>query len=75
MNSQMTSGDAGDVAKMRGAGFRIMGLLQSDAVTREVIERGATSTLPRVRCPLCEPYMVAMLSLCVGRVTVERGYS
>ena len=41
---------AGDVAKMRGAGFRIMGLLESDAARRQAAEeQGASRVLPRVR--------------------------
>ncbi len=40
---------AGDVAKMRGAGFRIMGLLESDAARREAVAEQASGSLPRVR--------------------------
>ena len=40
---------AGDVAKMRGAGFRIMGLLESDAARREAVVEQTAGTLPRVR--------------------------
>jgi len=44
-----TLSGAGDVAKMRGAGFRIMNLLESDAARREAAEEQASGTLPRVR--------------------------